>query len=187
MAEHIRIDEGVKRGAQHPHKPPIRPVDAKQTEITAGLNPHEVLDKYLTERTTSQIAQSYGVSRKALVRWLREVVPDEWNKVQLVRALIRKEDGDEGIEGACDALSLARAREMLRSGQWDLERLDRKNYGQDTQIAININQIDTLNVALTAAAGDLLGKLRTVAPQQQIEQSSATEAEVLPPDTNDTV
>jgi len=102
--------------------------------IPPNLDPREVLDKYLTEQTTSQIAQSYGISRKSLVAWLRQVMPAEWKHVQIVRALVRKDDGNDGFETAEDALSLARAREMVKSAQFDLERLDSPTWGQTQQV-----------------------------------------------------
>lgn len=142
---HVRIDEGVKRGPRHPHKPPAKRKDTATGSIPDGLNPDTVIEQYLTESTTSQIAAAYGVSRKTLVRWLVEQRPNEWKKVQVIRALCRKEDADEGIEGACDALSLARAREQLRSGQWDLERLDSKNYGQKQELTVSVQPILTIN------------------------------------------
>ena len=144
---HVRIDEGVKRGPKNPHKPPTRRRDTATGVIPPDLSPDTVLEQYLTESTTSQIAASYGVSRKTLVRWLIANRPDEWKRVQVLRALCRKEDADEGLEVACDALSLARAREMLRSGQWDLERLDSSNYGQKQEITHNIQPVLTINIA----------------------------------------
>ena len=140
MAEaHIRIDEGIKRGPKYNHKLPARRKDTATGIIPPDLSPDTVLDRYLTESTTSQIAAEYGVSRKTLVRWLTDQRPDQWKKVQVIRALCRKEDADEGIESACDALSLARAREQLRSGQWDLERLDSSNYGQKQEVSLTVD------------------------------------------------
>jgi hypothetical protein len=43
------------------------------------------------------------------------------------------------LEEAPDALSLARAREKVRSAQWELERLLRRLYGQDREINVNVN------------------------------------------------
>ena len=131
---HQRIDKGVERGPRNKHRPPAKKGETGHPSIPEGLDPQAVLDRYLTESTTSQIAQEFGISRKTLIRWIRDVAPDQWKKVQVVRALCRKDDGDEGIEAACDALSLARAREQLKSGQWDLERLDSQNYGVKQEV-----------------------------------------------------
>ena len=143
---HIRIDEGIARGPK-PKKQRIalqRPKQA-QTEnasestqlspiIPANLDPNEVLQRYLAERHTSGIAESYGVTRRNLVRWLREVAPEQWKQVQIVRAITFHEDGQEGLESAEDALALARAREIVKSGQWTLERLDSENYGPKQEV-----------------------------------------------------
>jgi hypothetical protein len=137
--ENVRIDKGVKRGPKNKHKLPTRPQDRGTWVIPAELKPDEVLDRYLTEQSTSQIAASYGLSRKAMVAWLKEKAPEQWKRVQVLRALMRKEDGDEGLEVASDALSLARARELLRSAQWDLERLDSNIYGQKQHVTVDIN------------------------------------------------
>lgn len=136
---HERIDKGIER-PRYEHKPILPQPETGHPSIPVGLDPKEVLDRYLTEATTSQIATEYGISRKCLVRWLRDVVPDAWNQVQIIRALCRKDDADEGLAIASDALSLARAREMLKSGQWDLERLDAKNYGQKQEVTHELGE-----------------------------------------------
>ncbi len=167
-----RIDKGIKRGARphqnkpprYAHKPPKHPgrMDTALGIIPADLNPQEVLERYLTESTTSQIAAQYGVSRKTLVRWLKDKAPDQWKQVQIIRALCRKEDADEGIENACDALSLARAREMLRSGQWDLERLDSHNYGQKQEVSVTTDHKVTIEHTLTGSARELFQSMRGI-------------------------
>ena len=147
MAEHVRIDEGIKRPPKHRHKLPTKRPEHKVGSIPVGLNPDLVIEQYLTESTTSQIAYEHGVSRKTLVRWLIEQRPDQWKKVQIIRALCRKDDGDEGIETACDALSLARAREQLRSGQWDLERLASSTWGPKQEITHHVQPILVINTS----------------------------------------
>lgn len=165
---HVRIDEGIKRGPKHQHRPPAKRKDTATGTIPADLSPDVVIEQYLTEATTSQIATRYGVSRKTLVRWLVDQRPKQWREVQVIRALCRKEDADEGIESACDALSLARAREQLRSGQWDLERLDSANYGQ--QQAINPNAgLPILQITILQAAP--VAGLPHAALQQPVEDA----------------
>ena len=158
MAEsHVRIDEGIKRGPRNRHKAPPRRLDTATGAIPTDLTPEAVIERYLTESTTSQIAQSYAVSRKSLVRWLVEHKPKEWKQVQVIRALCRKDAGDEGLEVACDALSLARAREQLKSAQWDLERLDHTNYGMKQEVTVK--QEVRIETVLDGEACQLLGKM----------------------------
>jgi hypothetical protein len=169
---HLRIDEGIKR-PRYAHKPPAKRKDTATGTIPPDLDPDAVLDRYLTEATTSQIAASYGVSRKTLVRWLVNERPEAWKKVQVIRALCRKEDADEGIETACDALSLARAREQLRSGQWDLERLDSGNYGQKQQLELNVN--DDLGERLRRARERVIeGVATTISSGKIVDASQQT-------------
>jgi len=165
---HERIDKGMARGPRNKHKPPAKRSETGHPSIPAGLQADQVLERYLTETTTSQIAQEYGVSRKCLIRWLRDVAPDKWKQVQIVRALCRKDDGDEGIEVACDALSLARAREQLKSGQWDLERLDSANYGVKQEVT-HVNT-PPIAVILERPVSDLLSMVRgrIIPPQDHI-------------------
>ena len=160
--DHVRIDEGIKKGPRKPKKPKITraPRADPGTAIPPDLDPKHVLDLYLQHPTTSGIAQQLGVRRSTLTLWLRERCPTDWKNVQIARALIRKEDGDAGIEGADDALSLARAREMLRSGQWDLERLDSANYGQKQELSVDVNYHVIIESALVNSAASLAESIR---------------------------
>ena len=120
---HQRIDKGIPRGPRKALRRSPK-ADLGSWVIPSDLNPETVLERYLTESTTSQIASEYGLSRKALVKWLREVKPKEWKEIQLIRAHCRLDDGEDGIEGACDPLSLARAREQTKAAQFRLTALD---------------------------------------------------------------
>jgi hypothetical protein len=110
--------------------------------IQGALNPlkdikaEHVLARYLSEESTKDIAKSLGVTRSALNYWLLEHCEKEWRSAQVIRAMKRKEDAEDAIETAPDALTLARAREALRAAQWDLERVCRRIYGQDVPAAV---------------------------------------------------
>ena len=166
---HIRIDEGIKRGPRNQRKS----VPKRRDQVTGlvqgippDLDPLEVIERYLTEQTTSQIAQSYKLSRKTLVGWLREVQPEQWKRVQIIRALVRKEDGNEGIEISPDALSLARAREIVKSAQWELERLDSSNYGQKQELTVKAElKMDSI---LEGHCQKILERIGAVQPKLQV-------------------
>ena len=152
--EHVRSDEGMKRGAKRRGSPLRRSIETGLAEaIPSGLDPKTVLEAYLSYPHTSQIAAKFGVRRSSLTAWLRVTAPEDWKNVQRVRAHLRKEDGDEAIENSLDAFELARAREMLRSGQWDLERLD-ADYAQQ-KAAININADGPVTVQVVSFAAQL--------------------------------
>ena len=160
---HVRIDEGIKRPRRKPGELSRRPEDLGSWKIPSDLNPDEVIDRYLVAETTTKIARQYGLSRRALVAWLRDVRPEEWKRVQIIRALIKKEDSETGLETAPDALSLARARECLRSAQFDLERLDSRNWGQKQEVSVS----GTINFT-TAIREISERRLGNVAPEPQI-------------------
>ena len=168
---HIRIDEGIKRGPKKQRLALARkPVDESKLSpiIPAHLDPREVLERYLAEPHTSKIAESYGVTRRNLTRWLKDVCPVEWKQVQVVRALIFKEDGNEGLETAQDALALARAREMVKSAQWDLERLDSATFGQKIEQVIEVNHNILVEHGLADSALTLFESMRGLEQKQTL-------------------
>ena len=138
-----RIDRGVKRGpkAAKTALPRSPLADLGSWTIPPDLNPHEVLQRYLTESTTSQIAGQYGLSRKALVKWLRSTVPNEWKEIQLLRSHVNLDDGEDAIGLAGDALSLARAREQVKAAQWRLQALDH-DYHPKQEVTIDDKRSD---------------------------------------------
>ena len=103
----------------------------------------DVLARVLNEESTKDIAASFGVTRSALNQWLLETAETEWKAAQVARAYKRKEEAEDEMDCATDALSLARARERLKAAQWDLERVCRRIYGQDqpanAHAAVQIN------------------------------------------------
>ena len=129
--------------------------------IKGALNPlktadvGDVLTRVLNEESTKDIAASYGVTRSALNQWLLANAEGDWRTVQIIRAHKRKDEAEEEIDAATDALSLARAREKLKAAQWDLERICRRIYGQDVgagdvaRIQINLNLGDVSGAAHT--------------------------------------
>lgn len=159
LRENTRIDKGVKR-PRYQHKPVSPKADLGTWKIPDDLDVDEVLAEYLAASTTSSIAARYGLSRKALVGWLREKRPDQWKRVQVLRALVQKEDSEEGLENANDALSLARARELLRASQFSLERLDSQTWGQRVEQVIEVNHNLLVDQSLVEDARELMKSIR---------------------------
>ena len=104
-------------------------------------DPKAILQRYLSDESTKDIAASYGITRQALGQFLLKHAEEEWKDAQVARALARKEQAEDEIERAGDALSLARARELLRAAQWDLERVCRRIYGQDAPVSAQAVQV----------------------------------------------
>lgn len=109
-----------------------------------SVDPKDILQRYLAEESSDSIAKSYGVTRAALSYFMLKNAESEWKDAQLTKALIRKERADDLMERADNALDLTRAREQLRSAQWELERVCRRIYGQDappahSSLSISLN------------------------------------------------
>lgn len=169
MEAHVRIDEGVKRGPRKRTSVALRrdPETNRVEGIPEGLDAEAILEQYLSEKTTSHIAKELGVRRKTLVAWLRATNPKRWKEVQVIRALVRKEDADEDLEERCrDALSLARTREKLRSAQFDLERLDSATWGAKQEVTHTTNPV--LHIVVSG--------------QQQVTESALHNARSTPSD-----
>ena len=121
-------------------------------------DPKDIIARYLSDESTSEIAKAYGVTRQALGKYLLEAAESEWKAAQVARAIARKEQAEDDVEAARSALtgnpdreareqSLARVRvaeAQLKSAQWDLERVCKRIYGTDSPqptsaVQININ------------------------------------------------
>ena len=95
------------------------------------VKPEDILQRYLAEETSTQIAKTLGVTRAALSYFMLKHAEEQWKDAQIIKAVRRKDEAEELMERADNALDLARARELLKSAQWDLERVCRRIYGQD--------------------------------------------------------
>lgn len=139
---HVRIDEGVKRGPRKmPQRMGIKRRDAAGRAVAvipADLLPATVIDRYLADERTADIAASYGIARSRLNQWLLEHAEEHWRKAQVSRAVTALDQAKDDLEGAQDPLSLARAREQLRGAQWELERLYSRLFGVKQEVTHNV-------------------------------------------------
>lgn len=122
-------------------KPPVKQEQATRMVIAEGLagqDPRQILNRYLSDESTSVIAADYGVTRQALGQYLLRHAEEDWKEAQVARAIARKEKAEDSIESATDPLQLAKARELLKAAQWDLERVCRRIYGQEVNLNLNV-------------------------------------------------
>jgi hypothetical protein len=130
--------------------PQIRARDelGRNQPVLKDLDPSEVLSRYLADERSADIAASYGVTRSALNQWLLKTCEDEWKEAQVARAITRKEAAEDALEQAPDPLALAKARELLKSAQWELERVCRRIYGEERNIGqVTVNPVLIISVA----------------------------------------
>ena len=106
-----------------------------------GVDAKGLLALYASGHRVRELAAQYGVQPITIYQFFLRNIPEDWQAAQKARALAMKEGGEDGLDDAKDPLDVAIAREKLRAGQWDLERVDRSNYGRD-ETNININVFD---------------------------------------------
>jgi transposase len=118
-------------------------------QILANINPKDVLNRYIGDEATKDIAKSIGVSRPALTNWLIKVAETDWKDAQVVRAIERKALAEDELEQVATllkedppppsqeipALTLRHkvAESQIKSAQWELERIYRRIYGDQVQ------------------------------------------------------
>jgi len=149
--DHVRIDEGIKRPKSLPAAPgrdfsvAKRPLNgipqAERTQIA-----HTVLDRYINGEQVAAIAPEFGVSDVTIYALLLREHQEAWKDIQTARALARLETSQDELRTAPDALSLARAREQVRSAQWELERLLSRLYAQKQEITTNFQPVMNIQI-----------------------------------------
>lgn len=104
------------------------------TGALVTVEPQSIFARYLNGETIAQVAESYGVSDVALYYHVIKKAPEEWRDHQAAKALAKYEAAKEALESAQDGLSLGRARELVKTCQWEMERTLRRLYGQDVPV-----------------------------------------------------
>lgn len=138
----------------------------RENSPLAAVHSQQILDSY-HQRTIAEIAAEFGVSDVAIYLKLLREVPEEWKEHQAAKALSEFEAAEQEFRNCGDMLSLARAREAVRSAAWKLERTCRRIYGQQIEVKHEVG--DNVVKAL-ASANELLskfGKLKRVAGKRQ--------------------
>lgn len=103
----------------------------------------DALARYMQGEEIKTVAESYGVSNKTIYAALLEHAEDEWKKAQTATALAAYEDAVEQIGKSQTILELARARDLTKTMQWQLERVCRRIYGTEApQVMINLHMGD---------------------------------------------
>jgi hypothetical protein len=119
------------------------PIKALGKEGKANLA-QAVLSHYEAGRKIVEIANDLGVSRIAVWRLVSNELEDEWKQVTVARYQSEIEAAETELETASDTVATTRARERLASARWQLERLNRRVYGQEAPsqasgVTINIS------------------------------------------------
>ncbi len=100
-----------------------------------------VLNRALNDEKIADIAKEIGISHSGINQALLKYSEEDWKSVQAARALTELQNAEQELETAPDAVTVSRARERLRSAQWQLERLHRRLFGTD-QPNTQANQVN---------------------------------------------
>lgn len=168
--DHIRIDEGVKRGAHMPQRAPDNERDPqgrflpKLPETPEAIA--KAIDDYRQGATLEQIGEQYGVSVQAVYSWLLGDIGGEQNAKLVTQALTaRIALADQRLDTAPTPLELARAREQARWSRMDLERRRPALYGQKQEVTHNLPNGPLLQINVVAApqqTAEIAQEVRTI-------------------------
>lgn len=104
---------------------------------------NDAINRYGKGESVYTIAEKLGIEHTTLYRHLVKHKGQDWQEAKVSHALAEIELAEQELKSAPDMLALSRARERVRSAQWQLERLLRRLYGQDqpanTHAAVHIN------------------------------------------------
>lgn len=132
-----RIDKGQPR-QKYPDIPPVSNLAKNPLkDLPAGRRDEiatNVIARYLHGEQVAAMASEFDTSDVTLYALLLRDHEEEWKDAQTARALARLERENQRLEEAPDPLSLARARELVRSAQWELERLLNRIFGQKHEV-----------------------------------------------------
>jgi transposase-like protein len=103
---------------------------------------NEIIEKakydILNGKTIDQIAGEHGIAPRTLDYWLHGL-GDEYEELRRAWIDGMLTEAGEELKAADDPLRLARARELQRRAQWYAERRDRKRYGEDRNVTVNVS------------------------------------------------
>lgn len=132
------------------------------------------LERALNDEHLAEIAESFNLPRSVLNYNLLANACDEWRDTQVARAMTAKQVAQEAMDTAVDGLALAKAREQLKSAQWELEKLLRRLYGDD-KTAINVNAAGQVSIQVVNYSGSDSGSESAIDAPQQVQCSMDSE------------
>lgn len=150
------------------------------------VDPQSIVQRYIAGEKIKEMAAQYAVSRIAMYSFLLRHCPEDWMAAQKARAFAMKEQGEELITDATDPLELGKGREQLRAGQWDLERVDRKNYGRDDHVNITFDVIGLDERLRRARERQAIGNQITTAPRLNDNAGAIEDAQIVSASPSDT-
>jgi hypothetical protein len=81
-------------------------------------------------KSLEEIAGGLKVTPATLTRYLIKEREEAWKAARFAKALIESEKAEAALSTADDMFKVNKAEKQLKAAQWQLERLNRKLYGQ---------------------------------------------------------
>lgn len=110
------------------HRNPIKALPANQRAVLLDA----ILSHYENGASIYDLANKLGVNNATIYRNLKKYRLEDWKEIATARYEGEIEEAEKELRTAPDQHAVTRARERLASARWRLERLDRRNYGQET-------------------------------------------------------
>ena len=112
-------------------------------------DPHIVIDRLLSGESVKSIADSFNISETAVYTWLVRNYPNDLQEIRAGNSLAKLDQCesilDEEVTNETvrvDGVKTNRAGLKIRAHQWNLERANRKLFGESKdKIDLNINNI----------------------------------------------
>ena len=108
-------------------------------------NPDEVINRLLDGESIADIAKSFGLHQTAVYAWLLRNYPDQWMEIKASSSLVKLDECEEILNKPVteetfrvDGVETNRAAVKIRAHQWNLERANRKLFG-DRPMEITVN------------------------------------------------
>jgi predicted transcriptional regulator len=174
--DHVRIDEGVKRGPRRkdaPKRPNKRILVLEGSKSVAVEQRDLIIAHIAAGRLLRDVARDLGVTPQAISSYLSQDPEYQAAKESGIEQQLERWQWE--MERANDPLNLARAREAFRAASWRGEREHPRRWGQKQEVTVS-HQVQ-VDERLTERASDLLRRrLATNAAHNVID------AETVPSD-----
>lgn len=145
---HVRIDEGVKRGPRRkgaPARPNKRSYTLEGSKSVPAENRELIIAKVASGTLMRDVAAELGVSAAVISQYLAS--DPEYQKAKESGIEQQLEYWQSMIETADSPLNLARAREAFRAASWRGEREHPRRWGQKQEIAHTVSPVLHIHVA----------------------------------------
>lgn len=119
-------------------------------------DPSIVIDRLLSGESVKSVADSFNISDTAVYTWLVRNYPNDLQEIRAGNSLAKLDQCESMLDEPIseetfrvDGVKTNRASAKIRAHQWNLERANRKLFGESKdRIDLNINEIRNITVVL---------------------------------------